>query len=243
MNSIAARIPVANPLTLAHVLSPKVEVPSAFGTPLVFVVGGETSERESLERLIRRNDWKAQTFASVQEFLSHPVPLAPSCLILDVSHDCDGLELQKRFAVERSEMSIIFVTSYSDVRMAVQAIKAGAIEFLTKPLMHGLLLGAVQQALECSRATLAQQAEMWGLKHCYATLTRREREVMALVVTGMLNKQVGGELGISEITVKAHRGQVMQKMKANSLAQLVKMAARLRIQTPRGHSQYCSPAA
>jgi FixJ family two-component response regulator len=243
MNSIATRTPVANAVTFTHALNRKLEVQPASDAPLVFVVGGEAPERESLEFLIRRKGWKPQTFASVQDFLSHPAPLVPSCLILDVSQDCHGLELQKRFAVERSEMSIIFVTSYSEVRMAVQAIKAGAIEFLTKPLMNDLLLSAIQQALECSRATLAQQAEMRGLKRCYATLTRRERQVMALVVSGMLNKQVGGELGISEITVKAHRGQVMQKMKADSLAQLVKMAARLRVKTSSGYSPYCSAAA
>lgn len=238
MNSAATTgIPRQSPINVANLLSHKFDPRSGSeATPVVFVVGGETSERGSLESLIRSKGWQPQTFASVKEFLDHPGAFVPNCLILDVSQDCDALGLQKRLTLERSEMPIIFVTSYSDLRMAVQAIKAGAIEFLTKPLINDLLLSAIQQALESSRAALVLQAEMRALKRSYATLTRREREVMALVVSGMLNKQIGAELGISEITVKAHRGQVMQKMKAGSLAQLVKIATRLRVQTPPIHA-------
>jgi FixJ family two-component response regulator len=167
-------------------------------------------------------------FASAQEFLDCPRPLVPSCLLLDISlPGLSGLDLQKRIAVERTDMPIIFITGYGDVPKTVQAMKAGAVEFLTKPFNDEVLLTAVRQALERSRLSLAQESEMQELRDRYASLTPREREVMALVVSGLLNKQVGGELGISEITVKAHRGQVMQKMKANSIADLVKMAGRL----------------
>jgi FixJ family two-component response regulator len=197
-------------------------------TPIVFVVDDDISVRESLELLIRTEGWRAETFGSAQEFLIRARALVPSCLVLDVSlPGLDGLELQKRVAIERTDMPIIFITGYSDVPMTVQAMKAGAVEFLTKPFGDEALLSAVRNALERSRTALAFQAEMEVLRDCYASLTRREREVMTLVVSGLLNKQVGGELGISEITVKAHRGQVMQKMKADSFADLVKMAAKL----------------
>jgi len=197
-------------------------------TPIVFVVDDDISVRESLELLIQSAGWQPETFASAQEFLSCPRPPAPSCLVLDVSlPGINGLELQNRVAAERSDMPIIFITGYGDVPTSVQAMKAGAVEFLTKPFRDDVLLSAIGNALERSRAAICQEVEMRALKDRYASLTPREREVMALVVAGMLNKQIGGELDISEITVKAHRGQVMRKMKANSLADLVKISARL----------------
>lgn len=198
--------------------------------PIVFVVDDDISVRESLELLIRSVGWRAEAFASAQEFLARPRVLVPSCLVLDVSlPGLNGLELQKSVAVERPDMPIIFITGHGNVPMTVQAMKAGAVEFLTKPFGDDVLLSAIRDALERSLAALGYEAEMQVLRDCYESLTRREREVMALVVTGLLNKQVGGELGISEITVKAHRGQVMRKMKADSIAELVKMAARLRL--------------
>jgi len=198
--------------------------------PTVFVVDDDISVRESLELLIRCAGWQAETFVSAQEFLSRPRVLAPSCLVLDVGlPDLNGLDLQKRVAVDRTDMAIIFITGHGDVPMTVQAMKAGAVEFLTKPFGDEVLLSAIRSALERSRAALSREAEMRELQDCYASLTPRERAVLALVVSGRLNKQVGGELGISEITVKAHRGNVMRKMKAGSLADLVKMAASLRL--------------
>jgi FixJ family two-component response regulator len=220
-----------NTLNIAHGAAHKFARETG-STPIVFVVVYDTSDREMLELFIQDNGWCSETFASVQEFLAHPPALVPSTLILEVAQDRNGLEIQKRLAAERPEMPVILITSHSDVRTAVRAIKAGAIEFLTRPVIDDLLLSAIQQAHERSRIALARQADMRVLKECYRTLTPRERQVLALVVCGMLNKQVGGELGISEITVKAHRGRMMQKMKANSLADLVKMAAKLRIPGP-----------
>jgi FixJ family two-component response regulator len=197
--------------------------------PIVFVVDDDISVRESLDLLIRNAGWQPETFASAQEFLARPRVLAPSCLILDVTlPDLNGLDLQKRVAVDRADMPIIFITGYGDVPMTVQAMKAGAVEFLTKPFGDDVLLSAIRHAIERSRTALDHAAEIRALRDRHASLSRREREVMALVVSGLLNKQVGGELGISEITVKAHRGKVMRKMKAGSLADLVNMAARLR---------------
>ncbi len=209
----------------SHNLGPATMPPA---TPIVFVVDDDISVRESLELLIQHEGWRAKTFASAKKFLDYPRAVVPSCLVLDVSlPGLDGLELQKRVAVERTDMPIIFITGYGDVPKTVQAMKGGAVEFLTKPFNDEVLLTAIRQALERSRLALAHETEMQKLRDRYASLTRREGQVMALVVSGLLNKQVGGELGISEITVKAHRGQVMQKMKANSLADLVKMAGRL----------------
>jgi FixJ family two-component response regulator len=199
-------------------------------TPIVFVVDDDVSVRESLELLIRNAGWQPEAFESAQQFLSRPRALVPSCLVLDVTlPGLNGLDLQKRVAVDRTDMPIIFITGYGDVPMTVQAMKAGAVEFLTKPFGDDALLSAIRQALLRSQIALDDEAEIRGLRDCYASLSGREREVMALVVSGLLNKQVGGQLGISEITVKAHRGKVMRKMKANSLADLVTMAARLRV--------------
>ena len=243
MSSVATTsVALANPINLAQIISHQPDTqPGLDMTPRVFVVESDASERRSLESLVRRNAWQRQTFASVQQFLSHGYEEVPSCLILDITQDCNPLELQKRFAVERPEMAIILITSYSDVRTAVEAIKAGAIDFLTKPLIGDLLLSAIAEGLQRSRVALAKHAEIRALKRRYATLTQREQQVMALVVSGLLNKQVGGELGISEITVKAHRGQVMQKMKADSLVALVKMAAKLRVPAQK-RSAMLSPA-
>jgi len=207
--------------------------------PTVFVVDDDISVRESLELLIRCAGWQAETFASAQEFLARPRAVAPSCLVLDVSMPgLNGLDLQQRVAVERADMPIIFITGHGDVPMSVQAMKAGAVEFLTKPFGDNVLLTAIRNAINRSRTALSREAEIRALRDSYALLSRREREVMALVVSGRLNKQVGGELGISEITVKAHRGKVMRKMKADSLADLVKMAAHLRLApaTMRSHT-------
>jgi|KBSMisStaDraftv2_1062788.scaffolds.fasta_scaffold333741_2 FixJ family two-component response regulator len=206
----------------------EVESSVATAKPIVYVVDDDVSVRESLELLIQNEGWQPKTFASAQEFLDCPRTLVSNCLLLDISlPGLSGLDLQKRIAIERTAMPIIFITGYGDVPKTVQAMKAGAVEFLTKPFNDEVLLSAIRQALERSRVVLAQEAEVQEIRNCYASLTPREREVMALVVSGLLNKQVGGELGISEITVKAHRGQVMQKMKANSVADLVKMDGKL----------------
>ena len=206
--------------------------------PIVFVVDDDVSIRESLELLIHSAGWQPETFASAPEFLARPPALVPSCLVLDVRlPGLNGLELQKRVASERSGMPIIFITGHGDVPMTVQAMKAGAVEFLTKPFSDEVLLSAICNGLERSQAALSQEADRRAIRDGYASLSRREREVMALVVSGRLNKQVGGELGISEITVKAHRGKVMRKMKADSLADLVNMAATLHLQPPPSQNQ------
>ena len=199
------------------------------GRPVVFVVDDDISVRESLEPLIRCAGWQPRTCASAQEFLSCPRVLDPSCLILDMRlPDLNGLDLQKLVA-DRIEMPIIFITGYGDVPQTVRAMKAGAVEFLTKPFDDEALLSAIRLSLDRSRAALNREAQMGMLRERYTALSRREREVMALVVCGRLNKQVGAELGISEITVKAHRGNVMRKMKAGSFVDLVNMAARLHL--------------
>jgi FixJ family two-component response regulator len=196
-------------------------------TSVVFVVDDDVSVRESLELLVSTAGWRPETFASAAEFLSRPRAAVPCCLVLDVTMpELNGLELQQQLA-ERTDMPIIFITGHGDVPMSVQAMKAGAVDFLTKPFKDDVLLDAIRGAIERSRAALRSDSEIQALRNCYESLTPREREVMALVVSGLLNKQVGGELGISEITVKAHRGQVMRKMKADSLPDLVTMAARL----------------
>ncbi len=196
--------------------------------PVVYVVDDDVSVRESLEPLLRYAGWRVEAFASAREFLEHPRPPAPGCLVLDVSlPDLNGLELQQRLAGDQPLLPIIFITGYGDVPMTVRAMKAGAVEFLTKPFGDDALLGAIRGAIERSRAALAREAELRALRDEYASLTQRERDVMTRVVAGRLNKQVAADLGISEITVKAHRGQVMRKMHADSVADLVRMAARL----------------
>src|SRR6202790_5697894 len=198
-------------------------------TPIVFVVDDDVSVRESLESLIRFAGWHPETFSSAQEFIARPRVLSPSCLVLDVAlPDLNGLDLQNRIAVDRIDMPIIFITGYGDVPMTVRAMKAGAVEFLTKPFGDDALLSAIRHAIQRSQTALGHEAEIRALRDRHASLSRREQEVMALVVSGLMNKQVGGELGISEITVKAHRGKVMRKMEAHSFADLVTMAARLR---------------
>jgi FixJ family two-component response regulator len=197
-------------------------------TPTVFVVDDDISVRRSLELLIDSAGWQPATFASAHEFLHHPRPVSPSCLVLDVSlPDLNGFELQKRVSPDRSDMPIIFLSGYGDVPTTVRAMKAGAVEFLTKPFKDDVLLDAIRGAIQRSLTARLEESETQELRSRFASLTPREREVMSLVVSGLLNKQVGGELGISEITVKAHRGQVMRKMKADSLPHLVRMDARL----------------
>ena len=197
-------------------------------TPIVFVVDDDISVRESLELLIRYEGWQTETFSSAQEFLARPRAFVPNCLVLDVSlPGLSGLDLQKRIGDDRGEMPIIFITGHGDIPTTVRAMKAGAIEFLTKPFADDVLRDAIRHALERSRVALVQLAERQRLEERYSTLSGREQQVMALVVRGVLNKQVAGELGITETTVKKHRGRVMEKMKAQSLADLVEMAARL----------------
>ena len=202
-------------------------------TPVVFVVDDDVSVRESLEALIRHAGWKPEIFSSAQDFLSRAREESPSCLVLDVElPDLNGLEVQERVAADSAEMPIIFITGHGDIPMSVRAMKAGAAEFLTKPFERDVLLTAIRRALERSRAALVQTSELRRLKQHYTSLTPREREVFAWVVAGLLNKEVGAELGMTEATVKAHRGQVMQKMKADSLADLVRIAARLEVPRP-----------
>jgi len=203
--------------------------------PIVFVVDDDVSVRESLELLFTCAGWQPELFASAQEFLLRPRAAVPSCLVLDVSlPGLDGLELQRQLA-DRNDVPIVFITGHGDVPTSVQAMKAGAVEFLMKPIKKDLLLQAVQGAIERSRVALRLDFEMHALRSCHESLTPRERQVMAFVVSGLLNKQIGGELGISEITVKMHRGQVMRKMRADSLPDLVLMAARLGVLAPPSH--------
>ncbi len=194
----------------------------------MFVVDDDISVRESLELLIRTAGWRVETFSSATDFLAYPRTSVPGCLVLDVSlPDLNGLELQQRLD-DRRELPIVFITGHGDIPMSVRAMKAGATEFLTKPFKADALLDAIRGAIAASTAALSRETELKNLRASYAALSRREREVMALVVAGKLNKQVGGALGITEVTVKAHRGRVMRKMKAGSFADLVKMAATLR---------------
>ena len=204
------------------------------GTPIVFVVDDDASVRESLELLIESAGWQVETFGTARQFLARPRMPTPNCLVLDVGlPDLDGLELQALVA-DRTDMPIIFISGHGDVPMTVRAMKAGAVEFLTKPFNDAVMLDAIATALERSRAAQVAEAELRALRAEYAALSRREREVMLLVTSGLLNKQVGGRLGISEITVKAHRGKVMRKMEAGSLADLVTKAAKLGLSSTSG---------
>jgi FixJ family two-component response regulator len=205
--------------------------PMSQPTPIAFIVDDDVSVRESLELLIGAENLRAETFASAQEFLSRPRAPIPSCLILDLAlPDLNGLDVQKRIA-DRVDIPIIFLTGYGDIPTTVQAMKVGAAEFFTKPFDTDALLAAIREAISRSEAALREEAEMQRLRENFAALSRREREVMALVASGLLNKQGGGgKLGISEITVKAHRGKVMEKVKAKSFAELVNMNAKLQSQ-------------
>jgi len=201
---------------------------------VVFVVDDDISVRESLELLIDFAGWHPETFASAEEFLAHPRIPKPSCLVLDISlPNLNGLELQKVIATDRVDIPIIFITGHGDVPMTVQAMKGGAVEFLTKPIDEDALMTAIKTAIKRSAAALEEETELQDLRKCYASLTPREREVMRLVASGMLNKQIGLKLEISEITVKAHRGKMMQKMNADSVAALVKKVVRLGLTTAR----------
>jgi len=202
-------------------------------TPTVYVVDDDASVCQSLEMLIESAGWRSETFASAVDFLASPRPLSPSCLVLDVwLPGLNGLDLQERIIADRVDMPIIFITGGSDVPMAVRAMKSGAIEFLTKPFRCDVLMDAIEQGLERSRTILGYEEEMRELRERYESLSRREREVMALVVAGRLNKQIAAELSISEITVKAHRGKMMRKMNARSLPHLVNIAASLDADSP-----------
>lgn len=200
---------------------------------IVFVVDDDVSVRESLESLVRSAGWQAESFASAQEFLVRPPPGTPCCLVLDVNlPGLNGLDLQQQLAGRR-DLPIVFITGQGDVPRTVRAMKAGAVEFLTKPFKDDVLLDAIRGALDHSVAVLRLDSELRSLRDRYGSLSAREREVMTLVISGLLNKQVGGELGISEITVKAHRGRLMRKMGADSLPHLVTMAARLGLRAAR----------
>ena len=201
-------------------------------TPLVVILDDDISVREALEPLLGSFGWRVQSFDRASAFLEWESATSPACLLLDVGlPDLNGLDLQKRIAEERPEMPIIFLTGYGDVPMTVRAMKAGAVEFLTKPFDDAVLVEAVEQAIERSRMLVARQSGLKVIQAHYAMLSRREREVMHLIVAGLLNKQVAGELGISEITVKAHRGRLMNKMQAASFADLVKMSEKLGLKT------------
>ena len=219
-----------NPTNVAYMLGQELGSRSnSNGKPTVFLISSDSDEANPLKSLIAREGWHFETFESAQEFLTRPRPLVPSCLILALSvRDSNGLDVQKQLAHERPEVPIIVISNYGDVRTTVQAMKAGAVDFLVTPFNNEILLPGIRESLERSQLFLQREMKISDLRNAYASLSRRERQVMALVVSGLLNKQVGGELGISEITVKAHRRQVMQKMKANSLPDLVRMAAELR---------------
>lgn len=209
------------------------------GAPTVFIIDDAIEDRLSLEALIRSEGWQPDSCDSVEDLLSRSRPSVPNTLILAFSNRVsNGLEVQKRIAKEWAEMPVVVTSDFEDIRTTVEAMKAGAVDFLLKPFSGELLMAAIRQCLGRSRAALNRAREMHDLRTCYASLTAREEQVMALVVSGLLNKQVGAELGISEIKVKAHRGRVMQKMSATSLAHLVNMASKLRIRRPLAPSAF-----
>jgi FixJ family two-component response regulator len=197
--------------------------------PIVFVVDDDASVRDSVRRLIASVELRVETFGSTREFLDAKRPDSPACLVLDVRlPDASGLELQSDLAAADIQIPIIFITGHADIPMSVRAMKAGAVEFLTKPFRGQELLDAIQEAIARDRIAWTERAQMKELRTRYETLTAREKEVLALVVSGLLNKQIGGELGTSELTIKTHRARVMQKMQADSLADLVRMFERLK---------------
>jgi FixJ family two-component response regulator len=227
-SAATTRIFENNPANLACILAQKCDSrPNPDRVPIVFLITGDISERESLKSLVAREGWQFEMFESAREFLARPRPLVPSCIILGSSPELNSLEEQKEIVRKRSEVPIIVISRYADVPTTVQAIKAGAFDFFVRPFSIDALLLGVRETLEHSRLALQHEMELNDLRNCYASLSPRERQVMALVVSGLLNKQVGGELGISERTIKAHRGRVMRKMNANSLPDLVRMASAL----------------
>ncbi len=233
-SAATARILNENAANIPLTFSQKLDQPNLDSTPIVFVITADVSEQESLKSLIARQGWQFEACESAQAFLARPRPLVPSCLILSRAlRDVNGLEEQKRIARERAEVPIIVISRYEDIPTTVEAMKAGAVDFLVRPFGNEILLAGIRETFERSRLVLHREMESSRLRNCYALLSTRERQVMALVVCGLLNKQVGAELGISEITVKAHRGHVMRKMKANSLPDLVRMAGNLRIPSAR----------
>jgi FixJ family two-component response regulator len=217
-------------MTPGHGVERELEPRSAQATPVVFVVDDDISVREALEAMIRFAGYGAETYPCAQSFLERSRVMVPNCLVLDVDlPDLSGLDVQNLIAAERTDMPIIFITGYGDVPTTVRAMKAGAVDFLTKPFDDWVMLGAIRHAIERSRVALNEASETRAVQDRYDSLSRREREVMALVVSGLLNKQIAGQLGITEITVKVHRGQVMRKMNVRSLAELINRAARLRL--------------
>jgi FixJ family two-component response regulator len=228
-SAATARIFDGNAPNIAATFGQKLDSqPNSQGIPIVFLISDDTSEHASLKSLIARQGWQFEMFESVEEFLARSRPLVPSCLILARSlPNLNGLAEQKQIARERAQVPIIIVSRNGDVPTSVEAMKAGAVDFLVRPFGDEVLLVGIRETFERSRLALQREMETSGLRFCYASLSVRERQVMALVVSGLLNKQVGGELGISEITVKAHRRHVMEKMKADSLPDLVRMAAKL----------------